>query len=59
MNKISIKSLYKRKISDEELMICKARLLAAEKNMLFMHRHCKGDSSEAALVQFTQPILDL
>lgn len=50
MNKISIKKLYKKKISDEEMMTCKARLLAAEKNMLFMHRHCKGDSSEAALV---------
>lgn len=50
MNKISIKKLYKNKITDEEMMKCKARLLAAEKNMLFMHRHCKGDSSEAALI---------
>ena len=59
MNKISIKSLYKKKITDEEMIKCKARLLAAEKNMLFMHRHCKGDSSEAALIQFVQPIMDL
>lgn len=50
MNKISIKSLYKKKITDEEMIKCKARLLAAEKNMLFMHRNCKGDSSEAALI---------
>lgn len=59
MNKISIKSLYKKKITDEEMIKCKARLLAAEKNMLFMHRNCKGDSSEAALIQFVQPIMDL
>jgi hypothetical protein len=34
MNKISIKSLYKKKITDEDMM----------------HRNCKGDSSEAALI---------
>lgn len=40
-------------------MKCRARLLAAEKNMLYMHRHCKGDASETGLIQFVQPIMDL
>lgn len=37
----------------------KARLIAAEKKMLYIHRHCKGDASETGLVQFAQAIMDL
>ena len=36
-----------------------ARLKAAEKEMLYIHRHCKGDASETGLVQFAQAIYDL
>jgi sodium/potassium-transporting ATPase subunit alpha len=38
---------------------CKARLRAAEENMLYIHRHCKGDASETGLVQFAQGVMDL
>jgi sodium/potassium-transporting ATPase subunit alpha len=37
----------------------KARLFAAEKNLLNIHRRCKGDASETGLVQFAQSIHDL
>ena len=36
-----------------------ARLKAAESEMLYIHRHCKGDASETGLVQFAQAIYDL
>jgi magnesium-transporting ATPase (P-type) len=37
----------------------KARMKAAEENMLYTLRHCKGDASETGLVQFAQAIMDL
>jgi sodium/potassium-transporting ATPase subunit alpha len=37
----------------------KARLKAAEENMLYTLRHCKGDASETGLVQFAQGVMDL
>jgi sodium/potassium-transporting ATPase subunit alpha len=37
----------------------KARLRCAEKGLLNVHRHCKGDASETGLVQFAQSVMDL
>jgi len=37
----------------------RARLIVAEKKLLYIHRHCKGDASETGLVQFAQAIMDL
>jgi len=35
------------------------RLICAEKEMAYIHRHCKGDASETGLVQFGQAVMDL
>lgn len=35
------------------------RLICAEKDMAYIHRHCKGDASETGLVQFGQAVMDL
>jgi hypothetical protein len=44
---------YEDKEMDEgEMKDARARLIAAEKDMLYIHRHCKGDASETGLVQF-------
>jgi magnesium-transporting ATPase (P-type) len=37
----------------------KARLRAAEKKLLNIHRHCKGDASETGLVQFAESVMSL
>jgi sodium/potassium-transporting ATPase subunit alpha len=37
----------------------KARLRVAEKELLYVHRFCKGDASETGLVQWAQPLKDL
>jgi sodium/potassium-transporting ATPase subunit alpha len=42
---------------DEKEM--KARLRVAEKDLLYVHRFCKGDASETGLVQWAQPLMDL
>jgi len=34
-------------------------LKAAEEQLAYIHRHCKGDASETGLVQFAQGIMDL
>lgn len=48
---------YTLNSSEEKEM--KARLIAAEKNMPYIARHCKGDASETGLVQFAQAVMDL
>jgi len=46
-------STYDGKVLDEATMNdCRTRLLAAEKRLLYVQRHCKGDASETALIQF-------
>lgn len=44
-------------VSDAKEM--KARLRAAEKKLLNIHRHCKGDASETGLVQFAESVMSL
>lgn len=46
-------STYDGKVLDEATMHdCRARLLAAERRLLYIQRHCRGDASETALIQF-------
>ena len=53
-------STYDGKDLDEATMNdCRTRLLAAEKRLLYVQRHCKGDASENALIQFASAIMDL
>ena len=53
-------SNFEGKTMDEKDMIdAKARLVAAEKELMYIHRHCKGDASETGLVQFAQAVMDL
>lgn len=59
MLKVPVASLEKQVVAPEVLNDCRARLLAAEKEMLYIYRHCKGDASETGLVQFAQAIMDL
>ena len=47
------------KFKEGEMEEMEARLIAAEANMLYIKRHCKGDASETGLVQFAQPLMDL
>merc|ERR1719387_3174721 len=37
----------------------KARLRCAERKLLNIHRHCKGDASETGLVQFAESVMSL
>jgi sodium/potassium-transporting ATPase subunit alpha len=46
-------------LSVDEKKEMRARLVVAEKRLLYINRFCKGDASETGLVQFAQPILDL
>lgn len=51
---------YDNKVMDEgDMNDARARLICAEKEMLYIHRHCKGDASETGLVQFSQAVMDL
>lgn len=59
IHKVSVASLDGKDLSPEDNKEMKARLQAAEANMLYTLRHCKGDASETGLVQFAQAIMDL
>ena len=51
---------FEGKVMDEgEMKDAKARLICAEREMAYIHRHCKGDASETGLVQFGQAVMDL
>ena len=54
---VAVADIDDLKKKDEDEM--KARLVVAEKDLLYIHRFCKGDASETGLVQFAQPIMDL
>ena len=44
------------KLPEKVIKDCSARLITAEKDMLYIYRHCKGDASETGLVQFAQAL---
>lgn len=50
MKKIPVASLEGVEIPANEMLELKARLRAAEKSLLNIQRHCKGDASETGLV---------
>jgi hypothetical protein len=52
MRKVPVSSLEGVNIPVLEMEELKARLRAAEQNLLNIQRHCKGDASETGLVQF-------
>ena len=59
MRKQAAASLEGVTLPDHETKEMSARLKVAEKRMLYVNRHCKGDASETGLVQFAQSIRDL
>jgi hypothetical protein len=59
MKKVAVASLEHKKLEPAVEKEMKARLFAAEKGLLNIHRRCKGDASETGLVQFAQSIYDL
>jgi sodium/potassium-transporting ATPase subunit alpha len=59
INKVSVTSLEGTDLSESDNKEMKARLKAAESQMLYQLRHCKGDASETGLVQFAQGVMDL
>lgn len=54
---VAVADIDKLSEADENEM--KARLRVAEKDLLYIHRFCKGDASETGLVQWAQPLMDL
>jgi len=52
MKKVAVASLEHKKLEPAVEKEMKARLFAAEKGLLNIHRRCKGDASETGLVQF-------
>ena len=59
MRKVPVSSLEGVEIPAEEMLELKARLRVAEKSLLNIQRHCKGDASETGLVQFVQSVMDI
>ena len=59
MNKVPVSSLEGKDLAPADAKEMKARLIAAEKGLLYTARHCKGDASETGLVQFAQGCMDL
>ena len=52
INRVAVSSLEGKDLPEADNKEMKARLKAAEANMLYTLRHCKGDASETGLVQF-------
>jgi len=59
ITKVPAASLENKELEPSVIREMRARLIAAEKKLLYIHRHCKGDASETGLVQFAQAIMDL
>lgn len=55
----AVSSLEGKDLDATDAKEMRARLIAAEKELLYIHRHCKGDASETGLVQFAQAVMDL
>lgn len=59
MNGVPVSNYEDKEMDENEMKDARLRLIAAEKDMLYIHRHCKGDASETGLVQFGQAVMDL
>jgi len=52
MNGVPVANYEGKTMNENEMKDARARLKCAEKDMAYIHRHCKGDASETGLVQF-------
>lgn len=52
LRKVAVASLEHKTLEVKDRKEMDARLMAAEKTLLNVHRRCKGDASETGLVQF-------
>lgn len=59
MKGVPVANYEGKTMNESEMKDAKARLIVAEKDLLYIHRHCKGDASETGLVQFGQAVMDL
>lgn len=59
VRKVAVASLEGKDLPVQDSKEMKARLRAAEKKLLNIHRHCKGDASETGLVQFAESVMPL
>jgi sodium/potassium-transporting ATPase subunit alpha len=59
MKGVPVSDYEDKDLPEAEMKDARARLIAAEKDMMYIHRHCKGDASETGLVQFGQAVMDL
>merc|ERR1719329_832536 len=59
VKRVAVASLEGKDLPANDGKEMKARLRAAEKKLLNIHRHCKGDASETGLVQFAQSVMDI
>jgi hypothetical protein len=59
INKVPVANYEGKTMNESEMKDASARLVCAEKDMAYIHRHCKGDASETGLVQFGQAVMDL
>lgn len=50
VRKVAVKTIEKQDLPVKDNLEMKARLKCAEKNLLNIFRHCKGDASETGLV---------
>ena len=59
MNGVPVSNYENKTMNEDDMKDSKLRLVAAEKDLMYIHRHCKGDASETGLVQFAQAVMDL
>lgn len=59
VKKVAVSSLEGKDLPLQDQKEMKARLRCAEKKLLNIHRHCKGDASETGLVQFAESVMSL
>lgn len=59
MNGVPVANYEGKEMDAKDMKDAAGRLICAEKEMAYIHRHCKGDASETGLVQFAQAIMDL
>lgn len=59
VRKVAVSSLEGKELDVKDMKEMKARLRYAEKGLLNIHRHCKGDASETGLVQFCESVMSL
>jgi len=59
VRRVAVASLEGKELPIADSKEMKARLRCAERGLLNIHRHCKGDASETGLVQFAESVMSL